>query len=736
MTKKLVFIAIAAFGILLSGVAEAKVCRTGDKSCETFPWGGVDTCGKEFSVKNCAIPRAGSIFCEDEEGRKYKKQDCCSALGYSPCPADKALVGYGDKCVGTNNVEYYQGCGCSYGFAEVKGDGNGDYKEPELTDDVGNLIKNPDGSSVLYTARCGWDDSGNIYGDPDLNIECRLAQCNEVRHFFYESPGDWCLFREMTRCGGFGCMQAYDCDNSKNYYRNDSYYLDGSVEEDNDWERSGKGGYVNFIAHSTADKMSNELDDKGNRTLLTATGSTAYNLTNKIVCSYAGDPAVGAHDNRGWDKGYGYGCGATAPNYCYKFNGCNNVRRWYGASTNVGVLYDPSAYLKWLEYVEHDVSYPFSEVNTIYSPSYWRYHSAFLKNINPGYGVYTKINATDGKNGSTCSNGNGYCKNLASGTAIIYKANGDFDRYNEKEASHGCTYIKQNCHGKEDCYKKISCTEENRFYHSFINATELPLYNSSLNNPLYNVWYTGLKAKEIYPACKYQVNECNDATGCYRKVGCAENFEDLRDHPDIMEDWSDWFSEIRALCNDNSRCYQASSCELSVGSYSSVPNTSFFITAKSVATGSTCYRGSECYLAAGSYTSTPNTSFFVSIHSLATGSACYRGQECYLETGSYTSTPNTSFFVTINSLASGSTCYRGQNCYIPGGSYTSTPNTSFFVTINSKSSGSTCYRGQNCYLEGGSYTSTPNTSFFVTINSLSSGSTCYRGQNCYIPGGS
>ena len=89
MTKKLVFIAIAAFSILLSGVAEAKICRTGDKSCETYPWDGVDECGTEFDVKNCQVPRAGSIYCEDKDGRKYKKQDCCSALGYAPCPADK-----------------------------------------------------------------------------------------------------------------------------------------------------------------------------------------------------------------------------------------------------------------------------------------------------------------------------------------------------------------------------------------------------------------------------------------------------------------------------------------------------------------------------------------------------------------------------------------------------------------------------------------------------------------------
>ncbi|MCM1324460.1 MAG: hypothetical protein NC218_10065, partial [Acetobacter sp.] len=749
MTKKLILIAFAAFGILCSGVAEAKVCRTGDTSCETYPWDGKSQCGAEY-IK-CSIPRAGSTYCEDGDGKKYRREDCCSELGFVECPVADALVGVGDQCVGTDNVEYFESCGCSYGFAECKGKDcegvAGSDSETKLTEDGINEIKNPNGSSVLYTARCQWERDGaggGRYEYGNDKIKCRLAQCNEDRHFYSGIVDkEWCKLREKTLCGGFGCMQVYDCDNSKHYYRNASMYLDGSTDENNDWERKS-GKIINFIDYLSSDVRSNEKDTSNKERVLYVndTDRGSYNLTDMIVCAYNGDPEVGAHDNRGWDKGYGFGCGSTTPNYCYKYTGCNTVRRWYNNSNHMGIVYEDT-YSKWLQHVEHVVGYPFYESNTIYSDSYRKFHENFLKDVNPGYGVYKKFTGVEGResegqNGSTCGKNNVNCTvpdGAVLGTALIYEGD-EFVGYNANEKSYGCTYIQQSCHGENNCYKKISCTEENRFYHSFINAADKSLYESSLNTPLYSVWYKGLNTKEIYPACEYQVNECNDSTGCYRKVGCAAGFEDLRAHPDVAEDWSDWFSEIRSLCNDNTRCYKATACELTVGSYSSTPNTSFFVTAHSTATGLTCYRGSECWIEVGAYTSTPNTSFFAAIQSLATGSTCYRGQNCYIQGGSYSSVPNTSFFVTINSKSSGSTCYRGQNCYIAGGAYSSTPNTSFFNVIASKASGSTAYRGESGNIVVGAYTSTPNTSFFFVIKSVASGSTAYRGQESHIKAGS
>ena len=709
MTKKLILITVAALGLLYSEASLAKVCRLGDLSCDTNGFYGVGEGECDSSYKTCANPRAGATFCYAGDEAKYKDNDCCSTLvaneGYQECSIDDALVGYGKSCKGAaDNITYWQYCGCSYGFVEV--DGTNDPDDKALLDGNGDPIVNLDGNLVPYEARCAWDSK--LYGG-----KCRFSQCNTDRRFFFENTGEYCKYRQETRCGGFGCMQVYDCNHDelntgKEYYRNDSAQL--------------AGGWDNFIPYLSEDQMTNEKDASGTVQLIKALNTTGnglvtedYNLTNKIVCSYA------QSDGSGNDTGNGLNCN-DVPNYCYLWTGCNNVRKWYSNHVNEGVIYDSEeAYLKWMEIVENQKGYNYSAQYVKNNP----YHDAFYADVNPGYGTYTKNgNTYDAVNNSSCIKGIG-CRITS--------------------ANNGCTYITTNCHqddAQHQCWKKISCSEENRFYSSFINASNVDnktgkqeLYLSSLNAPYWDEFYTGLQDKEIYPACLYEINECNDASGCYKKIGCETNFEDIRDHEDLENDWYPWFGDIRALCNDATRCYRATSCEPSVGAYSSRPNTSFFVTISSTATGLTCFRGQECYLATGSYTSVPNTSFFVTINSYASGSTCYRGQNCYIAGGAYSSSPNTSFFITISSSATGSTAYRGEESHIAAGAYSSKPNTSFFITISSLASGSTSYRGESTNPAAGAYTSTPNTSFFYVISSSASGSTAYRGQESHIAAG-
>ena len=710
MTKKLILITVAALGLLYSEASLAKVCRLGDLSCDTNGFYGVGEGECDSSYKTCANPRAGATFCYAGDEAKYKDNDCCSTLvaneGYQECSIDDALVGYGKSCKGAaDNITYWQYCGCSYGFVEV--DGTNDPDDKALLDGNGNPIVNLDGNLVPYEARCAWDSK--LYGG-----KCRFSQCNTDRRFFFENTGEYCKYRQETRCGGFGCMQVYDCNHDelntgKEYYRNDSAQL--------------ASGWDNFIPYLSEDQMTNEKDVSGTVQLIKTLNSTGnglvtedYNLTNKIVCSYA------QSDGSGNDTGNGLNCN-DVPNYCYLWTGCNNVRKWYSNHVNEGVIYDSEeAYLKWMEIVENQKGYNYSAQYVKNNP----YHDAFYADVNPGYGTYTKNgNTYDAVNNSSCIKGIG-CRITS--------------------ANNGCTYITTNCHqddAQHQCWKKISCSEENRFYSSFINASNVDnktgkqeLYLSSLNAPYWDEFYTGLQDKEIYPACLYEINECNDASGCYKKIGCETNFEDIRDHEEIENDWYPWFGDIRALCNDATRCYRATSCEPSVGAYSSRPNTSFFVTISSTATGLTCFRGQECYLATGSYTSVPNTSFFVTINSYASGSTCYRGQNCYIAGGAYSSSPNTAWFYVESSIASGSTCYRGEGCKdLNAGAYSSEPNTSFFYTINSFASGSGCYRGSSCNTAAGAYSSSPNTSFFVTISSSATGSTAYRGEESHIAAG-
>lgn len=408
MTKKLILITVAALGLLYSEASLAKVCRLGDLSCDTNGFYGVGEGECDSSYKTCANPRAGATFCYAGDEAKYKDNDCCSTLvaneGYQECSIDDALVGYGKSCKGAaDNITYWQYCGCSYGFVEV--DGTNDPDDKALLDGNGDPIVNLDGNLVPYEARCAWDSK--LYGG-----KCRFSQCNTDRRFFFENTGEYCKYRQETRCGGFGCMQVYDCNHDelntgKEYYRNDSAQL--------------AGGWDNFIPYLSEDQMTNEKDASGTVQLIKALNTTGnglvtedYNLTNKIVCSYA------QSDGSGNDTGNGLNCN-DVPNYCYLWTGCNNVRKWYSNHVNEGVIYDSEeAYLKWMEIVENQKGYNYSAQYVKNNP----YHDAFYADVNPGYGTYTKNgNTYDAVNNSSCIKGIG-CRITS--------------------ANNGCTYITTN----------------------------------------------------------------------------------------------------------------------------------------------------------------------------------------------------------------------------------------------------------------------------------------------------
>ena len=776
MTKRLILIAITVVGLLSSEVADAKVCQLGEPDCDTTAQASSKdgVCSPEYHT--CSDPRAGSAYCQPSGGEAlYKSENCCSDLisetsssPYKECPADENQIGYGKSCLGANTHKvYWQYCGCAYGFVDTDPDGS------TVNSTVGE-ITDENGEAIPYVDRC------SVY-PPDGSQKCKLALCNEDRRWFYLNDGEHCSYRLATRCGGFGCMQLYDCNNEEKYYRSEELLLN----------REGVGEVDNFILYSETDPWSNEKN-KNKRSYKTgnsedpeyryyspanveipyaqlingydkATGTynaIRYNVTNRIVCSYEGNSGTGTDLSGGKD------CNGIK-SYCYLWTGCNNVRGWYNNSLNIGVLYGvegevypdyqhPGAYEYWMNEVERGSGYSYNQYLSIpganalseglefNSINHALRNNFYIKVGNAGAGKYDEVT---GQTLSNCASTGGVCE--------IRNPNG------------GCTYITHSCHeGSRECFKRISCSEENRFYHSFINAagiaylgggdtlSELPteedlnvLYKSSLNGMYWQAFYkasalgapAGLKYNEIYPACIYEINACNDTAnggiyggGCYRKAypkkGCIDNFEDIRLHETIEEDWTNWFKDWRPICNDATRCYQASACDLEGGSYSSEPNTSFFITIHSTATMSTCYRGANCHIEAGAYSSVPNSSFFQIIHSSATGSLCYRGQNCNIPMGAYSSTPNTSFFLTITSEASGSISYRAEQGHIAAGAYSSTPNTSFFLTITSEASGSTSYRAEQGHIAAGAYSSTPNTSFFTTITSEASGSTAYRAE--------
>ncbi|MBP3688202.1 MAG: hypothetical protein J6J35_07580 [Alphaproteobacteria bacterium] len=707
MTKKLILVAIAVLGFVCSEVSEAKVCRTGDPSCDPTAGNYADSGTCDSSYKRCANPQAGAPYCISGDTALYKDENCCSFLveqkGYQECDAAEHEVGYGGSCLGgSDNIKYWEFCGCAYGFAEVE-NGTVDYN-----------IKDESGVEIPYETRCTF-----IGGTG----KCRFAMCNEDRRWQYENGGEQCVYRLETRCGGFGCMQLYDCDNDKEYYRNDSIEL--------------TSGFNNFIANDDRDVASNERNEDG-------TIQTRYNLTNKIVCGYDQSDAEGR-----WEDQFnqnGLGCNNVV-NYCYKWTGCNTARGWFGTSQDMGILYSSGeAYEKWRALVEINATYSAGDYKKRKVLRHHPIYDNFFAAYNPTYGIYDSLGTSlNGVNRSACAPGSALCD-------IVNK-------------NKGCTYIKTNCHTgtpNHDCYKKIACSEENRFYSSFINAaphfldgSSNNLYETSINGatldngvPYKNAYYDGLPSRSVYPACVYDKSECNDDTGCFRKGrgiendgtegrgGCIADFVDIREQETLENDWYEWFEYWNPICNDGTRCYKASACDAGLGAYSSEPNTSFFLVVDSLATGLTCYRGAQCHDPAGAYSASPNTSFFVVIKSLASGSTAYRAESYHEKAGSYTSTPNTSFFNVIKSLGSGSTSYRGESVRLKAGVYSSTPNTSYFVVIKSLASGSTAYRAQSFHEKVGSYTSEPNTSYFITIKSLASGSTAYRGQEAHLKAGS
>ena len=774
MTKRLVLIAFTAVSLMCAGVVEAKVCRLGDGNCDkNYNELQANACDTNI-YKKCDNPRAGAPYCMNStdsglSDALYTEENCCSALiekGYQNCLGienQENMVGYGKSCLGSNdNIRYWEFCGCAYGFVDaanvenyvVKGEGDGDNR------------------AIPYEMRCHFDD------EHSTSI-CKFARCGgdgegTRRRWFYKRGGDYCKYRLDTRCGGFGCKQLYDCDNltedGKEYYRNESLYLDSREDE------------KNFLEYSDTDPLSNERRPGYDDTYDNGYGariaygehitgyseaggytSEPYNLANKIVCAYEGV-------NGDLENPAGLRCN-DVPNYCYLFDKekvCNEARGWYKQTgpmednveaLKAAVVYYGPAYQVWLGRVETNADYSHMEFkgssngsqilkaineNFEYSPSNNRARQDFFDTM------AQKLEVTK----SACFRGDGvdgYCKMLS--------------------AENGCVYITHDCHpngnaNSRHCYKRIACAEENGFYHSFINASRDSLYRSSLNEPYFESYrkYNGILGADnkplvdlhsdqmdryITPACVYEINACNDTEnggvqggGCYRKISCdhSKGFVSPEEYVaqyghNLEQDWDEWFRDLRPICNDLTRCYKVTGCEPNVGSYSSSPNTSFFEVINSAASGIICYRAQDCNYPAGAYSTSPNTSFFEVINSLATGLTCYRGQDCHYAAGAYNAEPNTSFFITANSVASGSTCYRGVDCNFPAGAYTASPNTSFFKVISSSASGSIAYRAERAHFEVGAYTSEPNTSFFYTIKSEASGSTAYRAERAHFEAG-
>ena len=196
MTKKLILVAITALGLICSEVSEARVCLTGDPSCDPTAGDYSNNGDCDDSYKVCENPRAGSSYCLKNGQALYKDENCCSALvaggTYKECRAEDHEVGYGKSCYGgADNIEYWEFCGCAYGFENVE---NG----------ASTTITDEEGTEIPYETRCMFAGGSTT---------CQFSLCNEERRFFYENGGDYCKYRLETRCGGFGCMHVYDCDN-------------------------------------------------------------------------------------------------------------------------------------------------------------------------------------------------------------------------------------------------------------------------------------------------------------------------------------------------------------------------------------------------------------------------------------------------------------------------------------------------------------------------------------------
>jgi len=201
MTKRLVYIAVATFGLLFCGVAEAKVCRLGDAGCDTngFYGPGEGSCSQEYET--CEEPRAGATYCTSSTSGTdvvalYKPENCCSYLketkGYKECPAADNMVGYGGSCLSIKNVRYWQYCGCAYGFADTRPEAG-----TPVAGTVNDTVVDESGQhEVNFLKRCLTLGSESA--------RCKFIQCNTARRWDYLTGGDHCLYREETQCGGFG----------------------------------------------------------------------------------------------------------------------------------------------------------------------------------------------------------------------------------------------------------------------------------------------------------------------------------------------------------------------------------------------------------------------------------------------------------------------------------------------------------------------------------------------------
>jgi hypothetical protein len=218
MTKGLKIIAFAMLGMLCASTSSAKVCNLGDPDCDPNYVAGTPVGECMAGYNTCTNPRAGATYCltKDESGNpqeiKYTNENCCSYLkeheNYKECDPNSNEMGYGKSCLGANdNKKYWEHCGCAYGYSKQNP------SAPDYENINEKIINDEKGRTIKYLDRCGLLGGG----------DCKLYTCNSSRRFSYTNSGDYCKYRLATRCGGFGCMQVYDCnhDGNEEYYRNE-----------------------------------------------------------------------------------------------------------------------------------------------------------------------------------------------------------------------------------------------------------------------------------------------------------------------------------------------------------------------------------------------------------------------------------------------------------------------------------------------------------------------------------
>jgi len=180
-------------------------------------------------------------------------------------------------------------------------------------------------------------------------------------------------------------------------------------------------------------------------------------------------------------------------------------------------------------------------------------------------------------------------------------------------------------------------------------------------------------------------------------------------------------------------------CNIPGGAYSFSPNTTFFITVDSYATGYHCFRGQDCNSGAFSYRADEiPANYFNVITSKASGFTCYRispDDPCDATLGAYSFSPNTLFFNTVSETRGEKTCYRGAGCNTDAKAESSEWSTQYFVNVYSVATGDTCYRATACNGANGAYSASPNTAFF-SVNSQQYATpgvidiTCWRATGC------